>query len=87
MTPATTPGGEALSQIAKEKLVRVFGPAKGEAIFTEAVRGAGLVAIGTPDDLYAFGDYLAARGGFEAAVGRLITVAATLRGARGNPVK
>ncbi|HEX8705416.1 MAG TPA: hypothetical protein VF815_41670 [Myxococcaceae bacterium] len=70
-----------LAQFALEKLTRVFGPEQAERLFSQMLAATRLTAIRTPDDLYAFGDELSKRGGFEAAAGRLLTVAAVLRGA------
>jgi len=70
-----------LEQLAREKLSRVFGAEQAGHLFTQTLAAAKLTGIRTPDELYAFGDELSKHGGFEAAAGRLLTVAAVLRGA------
>jgi hypothetical protein len=74
--------GEPLGQLALEKLTRVLGPAHGKRAYDETMAALSLTEIATPDDLYRFGDHLYTQGGFHAAVGGLLTVAAVLRGAR-----
>lgn len=63
------------------KLARVLGPEAATRVFDEALVAAGLPAITTADDLHAFAHALVARGGMEAAIGGLLTVAAVVRGA------
>lgn len=70
--------------LARDKLVRVLGRATGERVFAETLQHLRRTQIDTADDLYAFGEELTNRGGFEAAVGRLLSVAAVMRGARGR---
>ncbi len=74
-----------LRDLAREKLTRVLGPAKGQRLYEEVLVEAGLAEIVTPDDLYAFSERLSRRGGFEAAVGGMLGVAAVLRGAVVEP--
>ena len=76
-----TSEGPPLERFAFEKLTRVLGATHGRGVFDETLAAAGLTAIRTPDDLYAFGARLSKRSGFEAAIGSLLTVAAVLRGA------
>jgi hypothetical protein len=73
-----------LAQLAREKLSRVIGAMQAQRVFAQALAAAKLTDIRTPDDLYRFGEQLAKQGGFEAAVGRLLTVAAVIRGASGS---
>jgi hypothetical protein len=70
-----------LAQLAMDKLTRVLGAAQAQRVFARTLAAAQLTDIRTPDELYRFGDLLAKEGGFEAAVGRLLTVAAVIRGA------
>jgi hypothetical protein len=84
MPTAAADRDDALAQLALEKLVRVLGPARGRRLFDDVLAELGLERLATPDDLYAFGQRLGARGGFEAAVGSLIEVAAVVRGAAGR---
>lgn len=84
MTPATQTRSE-LTKLARDKLARVLGEASGQRVFDETLRSMSVEDLHTPDDLYAFGERLTSRGGFEAAVGRLLGVAAVMRGAKGPP--
>ena len=70
-----------LSQFALDKLTRVLGAGQAKHVFAQGLAAARLSDIRTPNDLSLFGEQLAKRGGFEAAVGRLLTVAAVIRGA------
>jgi hypothetical protein len=79
--PVPEPG---LRELALDKLTRVLGAGQGQHAFNQALAAAQLTDIRTPEELYRFGDQLAKRGGFEAAVGRLLTVAAVMRGASGT---
>lgn len=82
------PAGSAprpFEDLALEKLTRVLGPTHGRRVFTETLSIAALGGIHSADDLYLFGETLARRGGFEAAVGTMLGVAAVLRGAAGRP--
>jgi hypothetical protein len=69
-----------LAQLAMDKLTRVLGAAQAQRVFAQTLAAAQLTGIRTPDELYLFGDQLSTQGGFEAAVGRLLTVAAVIRG-------
>jgi hypothetical protein len=70
-----------LAQLALDKLTRVLGAVQAQRVFGQTLAAAQLADIRTPDELYTFGDQLSKHGGFEAAVGRLLTVAAVIRGA------
>jgi hypothetical protein len=76
---------ESLASLARTKLSRVLGEAQGQRIFSETLAAMQLAELETADQLYAFGEQLTSRGGFEAAVGRLLSVAAVMRGAKGSP--
>jgi hypothetical protein len=69
-----------LAQLAREKLTRVLGAARARSVLAQTLAAARLTDIRTPDDLYLFGEQLSTQGGFEAAVGRILTVAAVIRG-------
>lgn len=69
------------AQLAMEKLVRVLGESVAKRVYADTLREASLREIQTADDLYRFGDRLSMKGGFAAAVGALLTVAAVVRGA------
>lgn len=84
-TPAAIREGEPLGDYALAKLVRVLGEPLGLRAFEAALAAAGLREIRSADDLYAFSEQLSRRGGYEAAVGGLLGVAAVLRGASAPP--
>ncbi len=79
--PHTGPEGLALRAFALEKLTRVLGADKGTRVYFDVLSEAKLAEVHTPDDLYVFSECLSRRGGFEAAVGGMLGVAAVLRGA------
>ena len=64
---------------------RVLGADKGRRVYADVLSEAKLAEVYTPDDLYVFSECLSRRGGFEAAVGAMLGVAAVLRGASGRP--
>jgi hypothetical protein len=74
------PPAQDLSEVAREKLRRVLGEAQGERVFVETLKSMKVDALASPDALYEFGERVARRGGIEAAVGRLLCVAAVVRG-------
>jgi hypothetical protein len=76
--------GSSFQELAQSKLVRVLGPAQAAQVYGETLAAAGLSGIGSADDLYLFAAHLSKRGGFAAAVGGLLSVAAVLRGAAGD---
>jgi hypothetical protein len=85
MTPQDTrPEDTTLEQLALDKLTRVLGAPEGRRLFHKTLAKSGLTAIRTADDLYLFGDQLSRESGFASAVGRLLTVAAVLRGSSGR---
>jgi hypothetical protein len=71
------------ADFALEKLTRVLGHDRARRVYADTLTSAGLADVRTADDLHAFGQQLSKQGGFEAAVGGLISVAAILRGATG----
>jgi hypothetical protein len=73
---------ESLEKLARTKLANVLGEARAQRIYGETIASLGMRELRTADDLYAFGELLATRGGFEAAVGGLLSVAAVVRGAQ-----
>lgn len=83
--PHTGPEGCSLRAFALEKLTRVLGADKGRRVYADVLSEAKLAEVNTPDDLYVFSECLSRRGGFEAAVGAMLGVAAVLRGASGRP--
>lgn len=83
MSPESATSGD-YDTLAREKLTRILGDVVGARIYAETLVAMKLNGLHTADELYAFGEKLTARGGFEAAVGRLLGVAAVMRGARGR---
>jgi len=81
MTEQARKAERTFSELALDKLTRVLGVQPAQRVFAETLAGSGLTAISSADDLYAFGELLSAKGGFEAAVGAMLTVAAVMRGA------
>jgi len=71
-------------ELARAKLVKVLGPARGERLFRETLLAMALDDLTSPDQLYAFSERLVSMGGIEAAVGALLGVAAVVRGAAGR---
>jgi len=69
---------------AQDKLARVLGRERAQRIYLDTLARSGLTDLRTADDLHAFGQQLATGSGFEAAVGGLLSVAAVLRGAKGD---
>ncbi len=67
--------------LAVGKLTRVLGPERGPRVFAETLASARIATLETADDLYVFAESLARRGGIEAAVAGLLSVAAVMRGA------
>lgn len=78
------PPGEDLGDFARGKLTRVFGEARGARLYDEVLRALGADTVRSADELQAFARLLTDRGGMEAAVGGLLGVAATVRGARAD---
>ncbi|MFO0610766.1 MAG: hypothetical protein U0324_46825 [Polyangiales bacterium] len=70
-----------LHELTLGKLTRVLGEQRGRALYRDVLSEAGLREVRTPDDLYVFSEHLSKRGGFEAALGALLGVAAVMRGA------
>ena len=71
-----------LATFARGKLVRVLGEVQGARAYDQALSGAKLTAIETPEDLRLFAEMLSTQGGMTAAVGSILSVAAVLRGAK-----
>lgn len=84
--PSDRAADPALRELALEKLTRVLGAARGRRVYDDVLAEAGLTEVRTPDDLYALSECLSRLGGFEAAVGGLLGVAAVLRGASARPL-
>lgn len=74
-----------LAALALAKLSRVLGPDRGARVFAETLDTARMTTLSSADELYAFAEQLSRRGGIEAAVGGLLSVAAVIRGAAHTP--
>lgn len=83
--PPTLDPAEDLGAFALGKLTRVFGETRGARLYQEALQELGQGSLRSADDLQAFARVLGRRGGMEAAVGGLLGVAASVRGARAEP--
>lgn len=81
MDRSSLPAEPPLSELALDKLTRVLGDEKGRRVYGAVLLEAGLREIRTANDLYLFSERLSRHGGFEAAVGGMLGVAAVLRGA------
>jgi len=83
MSPASADGEYAA--LALEKMGAVLGPARARELYTQLCERHRLT-LKTADDLYRFGAALAQLGGFEGAVGALLTVRAVMNGASPHTV-
>lgn len=83
MTQIAPPASE-LQALALSKLTRVLGEVAGRRVFDEILATTGTKRLETAQDLYAFAEALAKRGGFEGALGGMLAVAAVMRGAAGR---
>lgn len=79
--PVPTSNADDFAAIAVGKLTRVLGPDRGTRVFAETLEAAKMGTVKNAEDLYVFADILAKRGGIEAAVAGLLSVAAVMRGA------
>lgn len=68
------------ARIALEKMSAVLGAGRARSLLAEICERH-RIAMRTADDLFRFGTELSKMGGFEAAVGALLTVRAVMRGA------
>ncbi len=80
-SPAPTATADDLTALAVGKLTRVLGAERGARVYAETLASSKLPAVRTADELYLFSEALATRGGIEAAVAGLLSVAAVMRGA------
>ena len=79
--PVPTSNADDLTALAAGKLTRVLGQERGTRVFAETLEAMKMSAVQNADDLYEFAERLATRGGIEAAVAGLLSVAAVMRGA------
>lgn len=79
--PVPTSNADDFTAIAVGKLTRVLGADRGARVFSETLDAAKMATLKNADDLYMFAESLAQRGGIEAAVAGLLSVAAVMRGA------
>ena len=66
---------------AVEKLIRVLGRARAEALIADTLREIGLSDLGEAESRLRFGHALTQRGGVVEAIGRAIKIQAILEGA------
>lgn len=69
-----------LRRLAFTKMKNVLGDERARQLMDSLLRELG-VELRTPDELLRFGERMSAMGGFESAVGAMLSVAAVLRGA------
>jgi hypothetical protein len=79
--PVPTSNADDLTALAAGKLTRVLGPERGTRVLAETLEALKTSTLRNADELYAFAERLATRGGIEAAVAGLLSVAAVMRGA------
>lgn len=82
MSPSAPTAASELYELAYAKMSRVLGESRAQeliALICEKQR----VTLATADELMTFARELNAMGGFEGAVGALLSVLAVMRGARG----
>jgi hypothetical protein len=75
-------GSATFDDVARQKLSRVLGPARGATLMGEVLAEIGVAALATPDDLMRFARALSRRGAFEGAVGAMLGVQAAMAGGR-----
>lgn len=80
MTDGLLSGSE-WDELARTKVTKVLGPAEGESVMRSALAEVGLQHLESVDDLHRFSQVVIGRGGFAAAVGAMLALMATLRGA------
>lgn len=70
--------------LALTKMTRVLGAERAQSLMTEIVSTLG-IRLETADDLLTFANELARLGGFEGAVGAMLSVRALMSGASAKP--
>lgn len=84
MTSAASEPAVNLHTAASDKLSKVLGPARGQAVLAESLRQLGLPRISTADELFRLGQHLERQGGFIATIGALLCLTAVMHGAAGR---
>ena len=82
MTPkgVTSPARSELHELALSKMSRVLGEQRAYRLASEILERLG-IHLDTADDLHAFATELSKLGGFEGAVGAMLSVRALMNGA------
>lgn len=75
------------SEQSLERLSKVIGRERTEALRKEALQALGLKALTTPQEVLDFSSYLMRHGGVIEAIGRAMKVQALLRGAVESPTE
>lgn len=75
--------GSEFYQLALGKMAKVLGEARARELLTRLCEEANLT-LATADELFQLAAALSKLGGFEGAVGALLSVQAVMRGARGR---
>lgn len=73
---------ESLDALARAKLARVLGVVKADQLLRESMTELRMDSLATPADLLRLGRAMESRGGFEAAVGAMLSVQAVILGGR-----
>ncbi len=74
-------------EAASGKLKRVLGAEAGERMRQKVMEKMGLTSLKSANELFAFAELLGQEGGFAGALGGLLGVHATLRGATGQSAR
>lgn len=85
MTPIVDDSATELQQLALQKMSAVLGHDHARTLMQRTMRALALERIRTPQELMRFSEALQEHGGFVAAVGAMLGVAAVLRGASPSP--
>lgn len=83
MTSTARPGLSDVRQLALQKMSAVLGEGRARSLLDEICRSEN-VPLATADDLFRFAAGLSKLGGFEGAVGALLSVRAVMLGAKGS---
>ena len=82
MSGTASGASEALETLAREKMSRVLGATRAAQLYAQVMTEVRLSELRDADDLLQFAQALTSHGGFEGSVGALLSVQATIRGAR-----
>lgn len=72
-----------LHQLVREKLTKVFGSSRGDALLRNVMQEVQVSSVGTTEELLRVAEALQRRSGFEATTGAMLAVMASIRISRG----